>query len=38
LMLDEPPLIVRMRGSAGFMDDSFVILQSDEASFAHVDR
>jgi len=27
-MLDEPPLIVRMRGSAGFMDDSFVILQS----------
>ena len=25
-MLDEPPLIVRMRGLAGFMDDSFVIM------------
>jgi len=25
LMLDEPPLIVRMRGLAGFMDDSFVV-------------
>jgi hypothetical protein len=29
LMLDEPPLIVRMRGLAGFMDDYFVIPQSD---------
>jgi hypothetical protein len=28
LMLDDPPLIVRMRGLAGFMDDSFVIPQS----------
>jgi hypothetical protein len=27
LVLDEPPLIVRMRGLAGFMDDSFIILQ-----------
>ena len=25
LMLDEPPLIVRMRGLAGFIHDSFVI-------------
>jgi len=28
LVLDEPPLIVRRRGLAGFMDESFVILQS----------
>ena len=27
-MLDEPPLIVRMHGLAGFMEDSLVILQS----------
>ena len=25
LMLDEPPLIVRMHGLAGFMDDSFIM-------------
>ncbi len=29
LMLDEPPLIVRTRDSAGFMAGSFVILQSE---------
>ena len=28
LVFDEPPLIVRMLGLAGFLDDSFVILQS----------
>jgi hypothetical protein len=27
-MLYEPPLIVRMRGFAGFMDDAFVIHRS----------
>jgi hypothetical protein len=27
-MLDEPPLIVRMHGLTGFMDDSFVILRT----------
>jgi len=32
-MLDEPPLIVRMRGLLGFMDDSFVILQSERSQF-----
>jgi hypothetical protein len=32
-MLDEPPLMVRMRGLAGFMDDSFVILQSERSQF-----
>ena len=37
LMLDEPPLIVRMRGLAAFMGDSFVICNPNEASFAHVD-
>ena len=37
LMLDEPPLIVRMCELAGFMDDSFVICNPNEASFAHVD-
>src|SRR5664279_3412769 len=31
LMLDEPPLIVRMRALAGFMDGSFVILQSERS-------
>jgi len=30
-MLDEPPLIVRMRGLFGFMDSSFVILQSERS-------
>jgi hypothetical protein len=29
-MLDEPPLIVRMRGLVGFMDDSSIIPQSDQ--------
>jgi hypothetical protein len=29
LMLDEPPLIVRMRGSAGFMGNSFAIQQCE---------
>src|ERR1035438_5988127 len=33
LMLDEPPLIVRMRGLAGFMDVFFVILQSERSEF-----
>ena len=32
-MLDEPPLIVRMRGLAGFMNDSFVNLQSERSQF-----
>ena len=32
-MLDDPPLIVRMRGLAGFMDDSLVILQSEQSQF-----
>src|ERR1019366_1535258 len=32
-MLDEPPLMVRMRGLAGFMDHSFVILQSERSQF-----
>jgi hypothetical protein len=32
-MLDEPPLIVRMRGLAGFMDYSFVTLQSARNQF-----
>jgi hypothetical protein len=27
LVFDEPPLIVRMLGLAGFLDDSFLILQ-----------
>src|ERR1017187_4941524 len=30
-MLDEPPLMVRMIGSDSFMDDSFVILQSQRS-------
>jgi hypothetical protein len=30
-LLDEPPLIVRMRGSAGFMGGPFVILQSERS-------
>ena len=30
-MLDEPPLIVRIRGSAGSMDDSSVTLQSERS-------
>jgi hypothetical protein len=29
LMLDEPPLIVWMRGFTGFTDASFTLLQSD---------
>jgi hypothetical protein len=33
LMLEEPPLIVRILGLAGFMDDSFVILQSEWCDF-----
>src|SRR5450756_2959066 len=33
LMLDEPPLIVRMSGLAGFVDDSFVILQTERSQF-----
>ena len=32
-MLDEPPLIVRMRTLAGFMDDPSVILQSERSQF-----
>src|SRR5450759_4644974 len=32
-MLDEPPLMVRMRGLAGFMDGSFIILQSERSQF-----
>ena len=32
-MLDEPPLMVRMRGLAGFMDDFFVIRQSERSQF-----
>ena len=35
-MLDEPPLTVRMCGLAGFMDYPFVILQTEQASFAQV--
>ena len=31
LMLDESPLIVRMRGSAGFMDASVVMVQSERS-------
>ena len=39
LMLEEPPLIVRMRGFAAFMDDSFVILQAVFfIAFSFVDR
>jgi len=30
LMLDEPPLIVRMRPLDGFMDNSSIILQTDQ--------
>src|SRR5208337_3159973 len=33
LMLDEPPLMVRMRGLACFMDGSFVIPQSERSQF-----
>jgi hypothetical protein len=33
LMLDEPTLIVRMRGLVDFMDDSFAILQSGGSQF-----
>ena len=33
LMLDEPPLIVRMCGLVGFMDNSFVILQPERNQF-----
>src|SRR5664280_3313006 len=32
-MLDEPPLIVKMLGLAGFMDDSFVMLQPKRSQF-----
>src|SRR5664279_3590563 len=32
-MLDEPPLMVRMCGLAGFMDDPFVNLQSQRSQF-----
>jgi hypothetical protein len=32
-MLEEPPLIVRMRASDAFMDDSFVIPQSERRQF-----
>src|SRR5664280_1761093 len=32
-MLDEPPLMVRMCGLAGFMDDSFANLQSQRSQF-----
>src|ERR1039458_6787909 len=32
-MLDEPPLIVKMRALAGFMDVFFVILQSERSQF-----
>ena len=33
LMLDEPPLIVRMLEVAGFMNDSFAIIQSERSQF-----
>jgi len=36
LMLDEPPLTVRMRGSAGFMGDSFAILQFEFRSLCRL--
>jgi len=36
-MLDEPPLIVRMCGLFGFMDNSFDILQSERNQFRAVD-
>jgi hypothetical protein len=32
-MLDEPPLMVRMHGLTGFMDGSFVTLQSERNRF-----
>src|SRR5664279_5284803 len=38
LMLDEPPLMVRMRGLADFMADAFVMLQSERSQLCACGR